>query len=243
MTPAPVNSASATTPPTGTTARRGRPPQTEKQADQVRARIVLATAEVFASHGSRGLSVARIIETAGLARPTFYRYFANATEPLHAVLAVSNDDLVGGIRSALARTEVPVELGINMIEAYLYWAGGHGPMLAPLFAELHDPGSPVSTYREQALDDIRALVRDKFAVLGRPAPSDLDLDTALQVCEYVVFRISAGAPHGEPDAETIAAARLTMIRGVLAMLGQRGDVEHALEIPGLFGSGETGGER
>ncbi|MFI1917669.1 TetR/AcrR family transcriptional regulator [Nocardia sp. NPDC020380] len=219
--------------------RRGRPPQTEKQADQVRARIVLATAEVFAAHGSRGLNVARIIEQAGLARPTFYRYFANAVEPLHAVLEVSNEDLVGGIRSALERTQEPVQLGINMIDAYLYWASGHGPMLAPLFAELHDPGSPVSTYREQALEDIRALIRVKFAELGRPAPTDLDLDTSLQICEYVVFRISAAAPHAEPDPETIAAARVTMIRGVLAMLGRRADVEYALTIDGIFDSGAS----
>lgn len=219
-----------------TPARRGRPPQTEQQADQVRARIVLATAEVFAAHGSRGLSVARIIEQAGLARPTFYRYFANATEPLHAVLTVSNDDLVGGIRSALERTEEPVELGINMIEAYLHWAGGHGSMLAPLFAELHDPSSPVSEYRNRVVDDIRVLVRNKITGLGRPAPTDLDLDTALHTCEYVVFRISAAAPHGEPDQATIDAARLTMIRAVLTTLGTRQDVEYALTVPGLFES-------
>ncbi|MEC3956045.1 TetR/AcrR family transcriptional regulator [Nocardia sp. CDC153] len=217
-----------------TTPRRGRPPQTEKQADQVRARIVLATAEVFAEQGSRGLNVARIIEKAGLARPTFYRYFANATEPLHAVLRISNEDLVGGIRAALDKTEQPVELGINLIEAYLHWAGGHGPMLAPLFAELHDPGSPVSAYREEAIADIRILVRAKICDLGRPAPRDLDLDTALQICEFVVYRISAAAPHGEPDTDTIDAARLTMVRGVLAMLGIREDIEYALEIPGLF---------
>lgn len=214
--------------------RRGRPPQTEQQADQVRARIVLATAEVFAEQGSRGLNVARIIEKAGLARPTFYRYFANATEPLHALLTISNEDLVGGIRAALDRTEQPVELGINMIEAYLHWAGGHGQMLAPLFAELHDPGSPVSAYREQAIEDIRILVRAKIVALGRPAPTDLDLDTALQTCEFVVYRISAAAPHGEPDTDTIDAARITMVRGVLAMLGIREDVEYALTIPGLF---------
>ncbi|GAB4586693.1 TetR/AcrR family transcriptional regulator [Nocardia sp. IFM 10818] len=223
----PVSSA----PPAASPARRGRPPQTEKQADQVRARIVLATAEVFAQHGSRGLSVARIIESAGLARPTFYRYFANATEPLHALLTLSNEDLVGGIRSALDRTEAPVQLGINMIEAYLHWADGHGPMLSPLFAELHDPGSPVSAYREAALDDIRTLIRAKFTELGRPAPAPLDLDTALQTCEYVVFRISA---TGEPTPQTIAAARLTMIRTVLVTLGRREDLEYALTLPGLF---------
>jgi AcrR family transcriptional regulator len=218
-----------------TTARRGRPPQTQEQAEEVRARIVLATAEVFTRTGSRGLSVAQIIEQAGLARPTFYRYFGNANEPLLAVLDSSNEGLVGGIRAALAGTDEPVELGIRLIDAYLDWARGHGPMLRPLFAELHDPGSPVSAYRERALDDIRDLVRETFAELGRPVPSPLDLDAALHLCEYVVYRISAGtAPGAEPDADTVAAARLTMIRVLLTTLGTRVDVEYALTLPAIF---------
>ncbi|MGK8522876.1 TetR/AcrR family transcriptional regulator [Nocardia asteroides] len=218
-----------------TTARRGRPPQTREQAEEVRARIVLATAQVFARTGSRGLSVAQIIEQAGLARPTFYRYFGNANEPLLAVLDSSNDGLVGGIRSALTGSDEPVELGIRLIDAYLDWARGHGPMLRPLFAELHDPGSPVSAYRERALDDIRALVRETFTELGRPAPSPLDLDAALHLCEYVVYRISAGTePGAQPDQETVAAARLTMIRVLLTTLGTRVDLEYALTLPSIF---------
>ncbi|MFI9503029.1 TetR/AcrR family transcriptional regulator [Nocardia sp. NPDC052566] len=217
------------------TARRGRPPQTREQAEEVRARIVFATAEVFTRHGSRGLSVAQIIEQAGLARPTFYRYFANAAEPLHAVLTASNEGLVGGIRAALTGTDQPVELGIRLIDAYLDWARGHGAMLRPLFAELHDPASPVSAYRERALDDIRALVRETFTALGRPVPAPLDIDAALHVCEYLVYRISAGAAPGtEPDAETVAAARITMIRVLLTTLGTRADLTYALELPGLF---------
>ncbi|MEV6320173.1 TetR/AcrR family transcriptional regulator [Nocardia sp. NPDC051787] len=218
-----------------TTARRGRPPQTQKQAEEVRARIVLATAEVFTRTGSRGLSVAQIIEQAGLARPTFYRYFGNATEPLLAVLDSSNDGLVGGIRTALSGTDEPVELGIRLIDAYLDWARGHGPMLRPLFAELHDQGSPVSAYRERALDDIRDLVRETFTELGRPVPSPLDLDAALHLCEYVVYRISAGtAPGAEPDADTVAAARLTMIRVLLTTLGTRADLQYALTLETIF---------
>ncbi|WP_406229732.1 TetR/AcrR family transcriptional regulator [Nocardia sp. NBC_01009] len=216
-------------------ARRGRPPQTQEQAEEVRARIVLATAEVFTRNGSRGLSVAQIIEQAGLARPTFYRYFGNATEPLHVLLDASNDGLVGGIRTALTNTDKPVELGIRLIDAYLDWANGHGAMLRPLFAELHDPASPVSAYRERALDDIRALVAQKFTELGRPVPTPLDLDAALHVCEYVVYRISSGAAPGtEPDSETVAAARLTMIRVLLTTLGTRVDLEYAMELPGIF---------
>jgi len=47
------------------------------------------------------LSVARIIERAGISRPTFHRYFGNAEQPLHALLTASNAGLVGGIRSVL----------------------------------------------------------------------------------------------------------------------------------------------
>ena len=216
-------------------ARRGRPPQTREQADEVRSRIVAATAAVFTEHGSRGLSVARIIEGAGISRPTFYRYFANATAPLDVVLTLSNEGLVGGIRTALASSGEPVSLGVGIIDAYLDWARGHGPMLRPVFAELHDPTSPVSVYREEAFDAIRALVRTKFGLLGRELPTPLDLDTALQVCEFVVYRISlATVPGAEPAPAAVAEARSTMIRNVLVTLGRRADVELALTIPDIF---------
>ncbi|GAD85621.1 TetR/AcrR family transcriptional regulator [Nocardia asteroides] len=217
------------------TVRRGRPPQTRAQADEVRARIVDATAAVFARNGSRGLSVAQIIEQAGLARPTFYRYFGNASEPLHVVLTASNDGLVGGIREALSGTDEPVQLGIRLIDAYVDWARGHGPMLRPLFAELHDPGSPVSAYRERALDDIRDLVRKTFEELGRPVPAPLDMDAALHVCEYIVYRLTADAePGSDPDPALASEARITMIRVLLVTLGTRDDLAYAMELPGLF---------
>ncbi|WP_245649482.1 TetR/AcrR family transcriptional regulator [Nocardia shimofusensis] len=217
----------------GAPARRGRPPQSREQAEQVRARIVRATAEVFSRNGSRGTTVARILAQAELARPTFYRYFGNAEEPLHVLLTESNDRLTGGIRAALSASADPVPLGIGLIDAYLDWARGHGRMLGPLFAELHDPASPVSAYRERALDDIRAAVRAKFTELGRQAPTPLDLDAALHLCEYVVFRISTAA-DGEPDPRVVTPARLTMIRFLLPVLGTRADLEFALGLPGIF---------
>ncbi|MBF6256480.1 TetR/AcrR family transcriptional regulator [Nocardia farcinica] len=218
-----------------TSARRGRPRQTREQAEEVRARIVAATADVFTRNGSRGLSVAQIIEQAGLARPTFYRYFGNAEEPLHVLLTRSNEGLVGGIRDALTGSDEPVQLGIRLIDAFVGWARGHGPMLRPLFAELHDPASPVSAYRERALEDIRTTVREKFVELGRPVPTPLDLDAALHLCEYVVYRLSAAtAPGEEPDPDVLAPARLTMIRVLLTTLGTRADLEYALELPWIF---------
>src|SRR3954449_12876587 len=82
-------------------ARRGRPPQSEADAAAARARIVAATREVFAEHGSHGLSVALIIERAGIARPTFYKYFSNAEQPLQLVLDASDHALADGLQAAL----------------------------------------------------------------------------------------------------------------------------------------------
>jgi len=230
---APEPTAPGRSAPEAISARRGRPPQSKQQAEQVRARIVRATAEVFGRNGSRGTTVARILAQAELARPTFYRYFGNAEEPLHVLLADSNDRLTGGIRAALRASGEPVPLGIGLIDAYLAWARGHGAMLGPLFAEFHDPASPVSAYRERAIDDIRAAVRAKFVELGRQAPAPLELDAALHLCEYVVFRISTAA-GSEPGSEVVDAARLTMIRFLLPLLGTRADLEYALGLPGIF---------
>src|SRR5689334_16567238 len=102
--------------------KRGRRPQSAAESDRVRAHIVAATGEVFAEFGSRGCNVARIIERAEFARPTFYRYFANAIEPLNVLLDDSNDALVQGVGNAVASTDDPIEMGIRVIDAYLTWA-------------------------------------------------------------------------------------------------------------------------
>lgn len=210
--------------------RRGRPPQSEESAAAARARIVEATAAVFAEHGSHGLSVALIIERAGIARPTFYRYFANADEPLHLVLDASDMALVHGLQAALDRADDEIGMVVNGIDAYLAWARNHGAALRPLFAELHDPSSPVSPHRERTLDMLRERLIARFVKLGRTAPPSIDIDVLLHAFEYVGFRVAlADSPGATPEW-----ARATMARVALVLLGTAGDLERALTIPGLL---------
>jgi TetR/AcrR family transcriptional regulator len=216
--------------------RRGRPPQSEADAAAARARIVEATAAVFAEHGSHGLSVALIIQRAGIARPTFYRYFANAEQPLQLVLDASDMALVNGLQSALDAAQDEIGMVLNGIEAYLAWARNHGPGLRPLFAELHDASSIVSPHRERTLDMLRERLIARFDNLGRPAPPAIDIDVLLHAFEYVGFRVALAEPG---DGADDAWARMTMARIALVLLGTSADLDRATAaLPGLLRSPE-----
>lgn len=194
--------------------RRGRPPQSEADAAAARARIVEATAAVFAEHGSHGLSVALIIERAGIARPTFYRYFGNAEEPLQAVLNESDMALVSGLQAALDRADDEVGMVVNGVDAYLAWARNHGPALRPLFAELHDPSSPVSPHRERTLTMLRERLIARFEQLGRTPPASIDIDVLLHAFEYVGYRVALS----DSVDDATEWARATMARVGLVLL-------------------------
>jgi AcrR family transcriptional regulator len=216
---------------TDATRRRGRPPQTEADVDAARARIVAATAAVFAEHGSHGMSVARIIEHAGIARPTFYRYFANSDEPLQILLDASDRALVDGLQTALDSADDEIAMVLAGIDAYLAWAQQHGPALRPLFTELHDASSTVSPHRERTLAMLRTRLIARFEQLGRTPPLPADIDVLLNAFEYVGYRV---ALRGPGEDTTVDWARLTMARLAIGLLGTTADVENALEIPGLL---------
>jgi TetR/AcrR family transcriptional regulator len=217
--------------PDGAAPRRGRPRQTAAEAEAVRARIVAATAQVFAERGHHGLTVGLILEVAGIARPTFYRYFANADEPLHVLLNESDRALVTGLQVAIDEADNEVTMVVAGIDAYLQWARDRGPVLRPLYAELHDPSSPVSQHRVHTLDVLRARLIAGFDNLGRTPPPSIDLDVLLHVFEYVGFRVVLADPD---DDAAVAWGRATMARVALAILATPDNMQAAMTLPDLL---------
>jgi AcrR family transcriptional regulator len=211
--------------------RRGRPPQSPAEAEAARARIVAATAAVFAERGSHGMSVAQIIEKAGIARPTFYRYFANTDQPLQILLDASDRALVDGLQAALDSADDEIAMVLAGIVAYLAWAQHHGPALRPLFTELYDPSSAVSPHREHTLAMLRARLIERFEKLGRTPPAPADIDVLLNSFEYVGYRV---ALRGPDDETTVEWARTTMARIAIGLLGTAADVDRAKQVPGLL---------
>jgi len=197
---------------------------------------VEATRAVFAEHGSHALSVALIIEQAGISRPTFYKYFDNAEQPLQQVLDASDRALADGLQAALDAASDEIGMVLGGIEAYLAWARGHGPALRPLFAELHDASSIVSPHRERTLDVLRERLIARFVTLGRTPPPAIDIDVLLHAFEYVGFRVAMAGPGDGVDDDW---ARLTMARIALVLLGTEADLDTARRLlPGLLRSAD-----
>ena len=127
--------------------RPGRPPQTDEEQARARQNIVRATSLVFAEYGYHGISVARILEHAGIARPTFYRYFRNSDEPLRMALDEVGRALRDRVVADVTAAEGDIPKVVAAIDGYLWWSGENRGMLRSLYAGIHDPASPVSVQR------------------------------------------------------------------------------------------------
>jgi hypothetical protein len=97
-------------------------------------------------------------------------------------------------------------------------AGGNGPLgplLRPLYREIHDPASPASTHRLRILGELTALFKSRVESLGRPRLDEVMYDTLLHVIEHVGHQ--AFWPQQE-SASGIIARRRVIERIVMASL-------------------------
>jgi TetR/AcrR family transcriptional regulator len=211
--------------------RPGRPPQTDEEQARARQNIVRATALVFAEYGYHGISVARILEHAGIARPTFYRYFRNSDEPLRMALDDAGRALRDRVVNDVTAAEGDIPKVVAAIDAYLWWSGENRDMLRSLYAGIHDPASPVSVQRPNTLRAMVDLLFREFEAAGRPRPERWVLDVYVNAVEYTCYQLYLETPATPEDVDK---ARQVMLRMALATLGSPQDWEAFHDNPGLF---------
>ena len=211
--------------------RPGRPPQTDEEQARARANIVRATALVFAEYGYHGISVARILEHAGIARPTFYRYFRNSDEPLRMALDEVGRELRDRIVTDVTAAEGDIPKVVAAIDAYLWWSGKHRSMLRSLYAGIHDPASPVSVRRPSTVQAMIDLLFREFEAAGRPAPERWVLDVYVNAVEFTCYQLYL---ETEATPADVAQARLVMLRMGVATLGSPSDWRFLAENPNFF---------
>ena len=212
---------------------RGRPPQGPEAQAALRQRLLDATQAVFTQVGYHGLSVEAVIAEAELSRPRFYKHFRNTDEAIDLVIRAVNDSLINAlmevVRSAGSdgrsdHSFAAVEAGLN---AWRQWGEDMGPMLRPLFAELHDAHSPASVHRRRTLDIAAAALMQMTEALGRLRPTRLQIDALLNGVEYLGYRYHLETPR---DAASWKQTRDAMLRLTLGLLGNADDWGHAPQL-------------
>lgn len=200
---------------TADSARRGRRPQTPEEAERMRALILDASAEVFAEQGFHRMTVEQILRRASIARPTFYRYFDSVADAANGVLERTDQSILAAVIGAFNSGEGLAVKVAGAVAAYLEWARGRGPLLKAMYAELHDPTSPVSEHRQTVQHVLADAIRDQFRLVGKPVPNDFDIDLALNIVIYAGFKL-----HLEGDAtdEELRHARESVERVVITLL-------------------------
>lgn len=212
---------------------RGRPKKTAQENAVIREQLKRATARVYGEHGHRGLSVELILQAADLSRPTFYRHFRNADEPLSEVLKEINERLIAEVCEAIAQAASLLEKVDAGLLAWRRWGESVGPMLRPIFAELYDVHSPNHSHRLKVLASLTQSLQATAQQLGRAPLNDTHLDAFLFGIEHLGYRY-----HFGPDARTDAAwqdTRQAMIRLALGMLGSTAEWAMAPQIAAAMG--------
>jgi AcrR family transcriptional regulator len=114
--------------------------------------IVAAAAKIFARRGFTDTRVEDILEEAGVARRTFYKYFSSKDDVLAAVYELATGELIRAMRE-VQTTEplVAVRLGLDL---FLDYHVENAPLLRVLLEQALLSGSPLAAARRRFRADL-----------------------------------------------------------------------------------------
>ncbi len=139
--------------------------------------IIAAAAEVFARQGFAAARVEDLLEAAGIARRTFYKYFTGKEEVLAALYELATTELYKAVASAATSGDAlgAVRAGVD---AYLDYHADNARLLRVLVEQAIRSDSPLSPLRRRFRDELAQLI--DAAVRARTGEvNDVMLYTAL----------------------------------------------------------------
>lgn len=196
--------------------KRGRPVKSEVQQEALRRTIIQATREVFIQVGYHGLSVELILAQCALSRPTFYKYFRNTDEAIDIVVREANEQLIDGMMQAVSQATGLFEQVEIALSAWRKWGDDMGPLLKPLFNELHDAHSPASRNRLRTLAVIENNLIQAAVLADMPKPSKILIQALINGVEFLGYRFQLETPKDEASWQQTRSAMLRMALGLLA---------------------------
>lgn len=148
--------------------------------------ILEAGAKVFAERGFAATRVEDILETAGVARRTFYRYFASKESVLAAIYDFATAELTEAIRAAaLQSTGDPFDALRLGLDAYLDYHVANAPLLRVLVEQALRSDSPTFERRASFREDLITLVDAAVQAAGRKTKDPLYYTALISAVEGV----------------------------------------------------------
>ena len=189
----------------------GRPKTNQMQGEELKEHVVSASSLVYSEYGYRNTSVAKIIETAGISRPLFYRLFKSCYEVIDIIVARANAALFNALDQVMEKEENALSMIDSGIDIYFEWCRNYGPVVGPIYREIADPESPAYAHRNQL---VAKMVKQLNAGLERQKPTKLPpmfIESLLVVTEH----IGSSTFWPKPKAEAIIEQNKAIVRRIV----------------------------
>ncbi len=124
----------------------------QKLGTEVRTQqIIQAALSLVASHGLKGLSIARIAHRVGLVPSAIYRHFRNKDQVIEAILDHIRENLLANVKRIIEKTSEPLERLRRLLELHMQLISENHGILRLVFSEDVMSGPPTRKTRIQAI--------------------------------------------------------------------------------------------
>jgi AcrR family transcriptional regulator len=184
---------------------------TDRRRLRPRERILSAASRLFAKTGIQGSSVDALIESAGVAKATFYRHFRSKDDLIVAWLEDPRTRWLDRVRLRAERDVAsPDEVIDRFIDAVGEWLDTEDLRGCPYLnaaVEITDPAHPAIPVIRGFLDEIEQYLRDKLAAAGYRDPGALAAELQTIVAGGITLAV-ARQTNSFADSAGRAARRL-----------------------------------
>lgn len=185
---------------------------------KLRARILEGAAQAFGDLGYADVRVEDIIEAAGVSRPTFYKVHASKDDVFRALSERHHREIRRRIQEAVATAGAdPASELLAMIDAFMGWRAGLGPIGRVLDLEARSPGNAViAHHRSDTLQAMTGLLTGRMQAAARPAPDPVMVTGLISAMESVADVLLLDPDFGATSLQRAIEIALRIVGASLA---------------------------
>jgi AcrR family transcriptional regulator len=181
----------------------------------IRERILAGAAEAFGALGYGKVRVEDILAASGVSRPNFYKCYENQDAVFRELSARHHREIRARIEEATTGIEDPALQVAAVVDAFLRWRAGLGPLGRVLDLEARTPGSKIAGHRRATLRAMARLSTERMRRAGREPTDPVLLTALIAALESVADSLLLSPPVPE---RTLGRARNAALRIVASAL-------------------------